>query len=263
MTTLTRYDVTEGMATITLDNPAKRNALSRALLGELRALLGKAVADDAVRVIVLTHTGSVFCSGMDLSEAKGAKGKDMGVNAFPEILQMIWDSPKPVVARIAGPARAGGIGLVAAADIAVCTTSATFAFSEVRLGLVPAVISVMSLPRMNARAAHELFLTGEVFDGARAKEIGLVNAAVPDDQLNETTISYVSALAQGGPIALRSTKELLRRPAWTDAAAALAEMQKLSAGFFASEEGQEGISAFAQKRPAAWAPGAREPDAKS
>ncbi|MDQ3475004.1 MAG: enoyl-CoA hydratase-related protein [Actinomycetota bacterium] len=255
---LVRYEASAGVATITLDFPAKRNALSQALMSQLSGRLEAAQEDESVRVIVLTHTGPVFCAGMDLSEARGAGASEMGVHAFPHILQSLWDSPKPVVARIAGPARAGGVGLIAACDIAVCLRSATFAFTEVRLGILPAVISATVLPRLTPRAAHELFLTGSVFDGVRAAEIGLVNAAVGQDDLDAAVAAYVIDLVKGGPIALAATKSLLRRrplPVMTDDFAALLEA---SARFFASDEGQEGIRAYGEKRPPRWVPESTE-----
>ncbi|QFU92830.1 enoyl-CoA hydratase family protein [Amycolatopsis sp. YIM 10] len=251
---LVHYAVDGGTATITLDSPHNRNALSAQLRSELSAGLTRAREDDAVRVIVLDHTGPVFCAGMDLKEAKGAGAGDQGVNEFPRILEQLWTSPKPVVAKLAGPARAGGIGMVAAADIAVAVKEATFAFSEVRIGVVPAVISLTVLPRLNARAAHELFLTGDKFDAERAVAIGLLNSAVDASDLDAEVSRYVKALALGGPRALAATKELLSRPRPATPADGFAEMTELSTGFFASEEGQEGITAFAQKRPPSWVP---------
>lgn len=251
---LVSYAVTAGIATITLDSPANRNALSGALMGELRAHLGSARDDDSVRVIVLTHTGRVFCSGMDLKEARGAGGSAWGVNAFPDLLMTLWDSPKPVVARVAGPARAGGVGLIAACDLAVCVRSATFAFTEVRLGIIPAIISVTVLPRLAPRAAHELFLTGSIFDGVRAAEIGLVNSAVEEADLDAITADYVADLVKGGPIALAATKALLRRTPAPTMAEDIADLLETSARMFASEEGQEGIRAFGEKRAPRWVP---------
>lgn len=249
---LVHLDVDAGIATITLDSPANRNALSAQLRRELQAHLDTAIADDAARVIVLTHTGRVFCAGMDLKESRGAGATGQGVNEFPAILERVWTSPKPVVARVAGPARAGGVGLVAACDIAVSAAEATYAFSEVRIGVIPAVISVTVLPRLTARAAHELFLTGETFDGTRAAEIGLVNSAVPAEQLDAEVARYVEALRLGAPGALAAAKEMLRRERPSTMAADFAEMQELSAKFFASAEGQEGITAFAEKRKPSW-----------
>lgn len=251
---LVHYQVKSGIGTITLDSSRNRNALSAQLRAELTAHLATAVADDAVRVIVLDHTGSVFCSGMDLKEAGGASSGSQGVQEFPAILERIWTSPKPVVAKLAGPARAGGVGLVAACDIAVAARTATFAFTEVRIGVVPAVISVTVLPRLLPRAAHELFLTGETFDAERAVAIGLVNTCVDADDLDAEVARYTGMLALGGPIALAATKQMLRDPRPADMGTAFADMLELSAGFFASAEGQEGIAAFAQKRKASWVP---------
>ena len=254
MAELVHYATANGVATITLDSPHNRNALSAQLRRELRDHLAAALADDAVRVLVLDHTGPVFCAGMDLKEAGTAGSSTDGVNEFPEILTQLWTSPKPVVAKLAGPARAGGVGIVAAADIAVAVDDATFAFTEVRLGLVPAVISVTVLPRLLPRAAHELFLTGEKFDAHRAVAIGLLNSAVARDDLDAEVARYTGMLALGGPTALAATKDMLRRARAADLSNDFADMLELSAGFFAGAEGQEGIAAFAQKRPPKWVP---------
>jgi methylglutaconyl-CoA hydratase len=251
---LVHYAVAGGTATITLDSPHNRNALSARLRRELSENLARAREDGDVRVIVLTHTGPVFCAGMDLKEARGAGVAGQGVNELPVILDQLWTSPKPVVARLAGPARAGGIGMVAAADIAVAVRTATFAFTEVRIGVVPAVISLAVLPRLDARAAHELFLTGETFDAERAAHIGLINSAVDADDLDAEVGRYVDALVLGGPKALAATKELLTRPRPATPREGFVEMNALSAAFFAGDEGQEGILAFAQKRKPSWVP---------
>ncbi|HEY8371763.1 MAG TPA: enoyl-CoA hydratase family protein [Pseudonocardiaceae bacterium] len=251
---LVHYGVERGVATITLDSPHNRNALSAQVRRELRDHLTTAAQDDEVRVVVLTHTGPVFCSGMDLKESRGASAQNQGVNEFPAILEQIWTHPKPVVARLAGPARAGGVGIVAACDIAVASREANFAFSEVRIGVVPAVISVTVLPRLLPRAAHELFLTGERFDAERAVAIGLINSAVDPAELDTEVRRYTDMLALGGPQALAATKAMLRRPRAATMAEDFADMLELSAKHFASEEGQEGIRAFAEKRPPRWVP---------
>ncbi|WP_034276681.1 enoyl-CoA hydratase family protein [Haloechinothrix halophila] len=252
---LVHYVVDRGVATITLDSPSNRNALSSQLRAELKQHLTSAIDDNAVRVIVLDHTGPVFCAGMDLKEARGSGAGDQGVNEFPQLLTQIMTSPKPVVAKLAGPARAGGVGIVAAADIAVAVEDATFAFSEVRIGVVPAVISIPVLPRLLPRAAHELFLTGEQFTAKRAADIGLINSAVPADALDDEVGRFVKALVAGGPQAVAATKELLRGDVTADdLAKSFNDMLSLSARFFASEEGQEGITAFAQKRKPNWIP---------
>jgi methylglutaconyl-CoA hydratase len=251
---LVRLRVERGVATITLDSPHNRNALSTRLRRELRDHLAVTAGDDAARVVVLTHTGPVFCAGMDLKESRGAGASDQGVNEFPQILEMIWTHPKPVVARLAGPARAGGVGLVAASDIAVAAEDVSFAFTEVRIGVVPAVISVTVLPRMLPRPAHELFLTGERFDARRAQRIGLINSAVPADRLDEEVRRYTDLLALGAPGALTATKAMLRRGPAPSMSDDFAAMLALSARHFASDEGQEGMRAFAEKRSPSWVP---------
>jgi methylglutaconyl-CoA hydratase len=270
MSELVHLDVEAGRATITLDSPSNRNALSAQLRRELREHLDAALADDAVRVVVLTHAGPVFCSGMDLRESRGAGAGDQGVQEFPGILTTLWHSSKPVVARLAGPARAGGVGLVAACDIAIGARAgedtsaapaaslapggATFAFTEVRIGVVPAVISVPVLPRLLPRAAEELMLTGETFDADRAAAVGLLNRAVDPAALDAEVTRYTDMLARGGPQALAATKAMLRRRPAEDMAADFDAMLRLSAEFFASEEGQEGMAAFAEKRSPRWVP---------
>ncbi len=243
-------EVSRGVATLTLDSPANRNALSRALRAQLKQALADALADDAVRVVVLDHTGRVFCSGMDLSEAAGGAAEDQGVHEFPELLQTIWHSPKPVLAAVRGPARAGGVGLLAACDVVVAGASATFGFAEVRIGVVPAIISAVCRPRMLPHAVHRLMLTGEVFDAGVAAQTGLVDLAVADDEVDAAVAAQVRALAAGAPTALAETKRLLRAGTDLD----FAPLLELSARFFASAEGQEGIAAFREKRPASWVP---------
>jgi methylglutaconyl-CoA hydratase len=250
MSDLVRSDRTGTVATITLDSPGNRNALSSALLIGLHAALASALGDAGVRVIVLTGAGPAFCSGADLKEAR--TGPAAAPELFPQVLQLIWDSPKPVVCRVNGSARAGGIGLIAACDIAIAEQSATFAFSEVRIGATPAIIAVPCLRRMEPRAAAEYFLTGEVFDARRAAEIGLLTLAVPGAELDERTERYAGLLLRGAPGALAATKTVLREAATLPVADGLARMAELSAERFASAEAQEGMAAFAEKRDPSW-----------
>jgi methylglutaconyl-CoA hydratase len=252
---LVRTATAAGVATLTLDSPANRNALSTALMRRLLDQLTATVSDPAVRVVVLTHTGPVFCSGADLKEtAEAAPGGPIPADLMGDVLAAIWEFPKPVIARVGGPARAGGLGLIAAADIAVCADTATFAFSEVRVGVIPAIISSTVLPRLAPRAAAELYLTGNVFDGRRAAEIGLVTSSVPVGELDAAVGAYVSALVRGGPLALAGTKQLLRRPRQATIRAELSELSERSAGYFRSEEGREGVAAFREKRDPTWVP---------
>ncbi|GAA3134562.1 enoyl-CoA hydratase family protein [Planomonospora alba] len=254
---LVRKEVSGGVATITLDSPRNRNALSVRLLGDLEDRLNWALADESVRVIVLTGTGPVFCAGADLKEQRAEPGSahEAPVTAsFPEIMSMIWESPKPVICRLNGTARAGGLGLVAACDFAIAPDSASFAFTEVRLGVVPAMIAVTVLRRIDPRAAAEYFLTGEVFDAARAQEIGLLTRAVPEQELDATVARYADMLLRGGPEALAITKQLVRSVPALPFEEGMRRMAELSAQRFTSAEGQEGIAAFMAKRPPSWVP---------
>jgi methylglutaconyl-CoA hydratase len=244
-----RYDVTGGVATVTLDSPRNRNALSNRLTEELTGALTSAMKSDAVRVIVLTGSGPVFCSGLDLTEV-GERSPDVA-----GVLRTIWDGPKPVVARVNGPARAGGVGLVSACDIAVAPESATFAFTEVRIGAVPAMIAVTCLRRMDQRAAAELFLTGEVFDGRRAQEVGLINRAVPAEELDATVEKFIDMLMRGAPEALTIAKRLPRVIPGMPVGEGFARATEMSAQKFASDEATEGIAAFREKRDPSWYPG--------
>ncbi|MEU8024119.1 enoyl-CoA hydratase-related protein [Micromonospora haikouensis] len=252
---LVRVATARGVTTLTLDSPNNRNALSTPLMTELLAGLAAAVADDAVRVVVLDHTGPVFCSGADLKETAAAYASGtVPAGMLGDVLAAVWECPKPVVARVAGPARAGGLGLIAAADLAICAQEATFAFTEVRIGVIPAVISATVLPRLAPRAAAELYLTGDTFDGRRAAEIGLVTSAVPADALDAAVARACASLVRGAPNALAGAKELLRRPPAADLRAGVAELAALSTGFFLSDEGREGVLAFREKRDASWVP---------
>ncbi|WP_088979335.1 enoyl-CoA hydratase-related protein [Micromonospora coxensis] len=252
---LVRVATARGVTTLTLDSPHNRNALSTPLMTELLDGIAAAVADEAVRVIVLDHTGPVFCSGADLKETAAAYASGtVPAGMLGDVLVAVRECPKPVLARVAGPARAGGLGLIAAADLAVCAEEATFAFTEVRIGVVPAVISATVLPRLHPRAAAELYLTGDTFDGRRAAEVGLVTAAVPAVELDEAVGRYCASLVRGAPKALAGTKDLLRRPAATDLRAEIAELSAISTGYFLSDEGREGVLAFREKRNAAWVP---------
>lgn len=253
---LTRGDDVAGgraVATITLDSPANRNALSAPLRAQLLDALRTVAADAEVRVVVLAHRGPVFCSGMDLAEAAAAAPGAQGVRELPALLRAITACPQPVIARVGGPARAGGIGLLAAADIVVAAPTATFAFTEVRIGLIPAVISVPVLRRIGASVANELMLTGEVFDARRAQAIGLVTALSDDAEgLDALVDSYAERLLRGGPRALAGTKALLAHE-HDDSAERYEAMLAVSAEQFASTEAREGARAFVEKRPPRWA----------
>lgn len=247
---LIQYSVDRGIARIALDSPRNRNALSAAVVQQLTEALTRAAADESVRAVELTHTGSTFCAGADLSEASRG-GMQAGAERVMTLLKLIVTLPKPVVGSIDGHVRAGGLGLVGACDLVLAGPASTFAFTEVKLGLAPAMISLTTLPKLDPRAASRYYLTGETFDAATAARIGLVTEAV--DDIDAGTLVVLDALRAASPQGLRETKPLLT-PAVLDGFGARADaMAELSARLFASAEAAEGMAAFLEKRPPSWA----------
>lgn len=259
-TPLVTLSVERAVATVTLDSPRNRNALSARLRTELSEALADAMADDEVRAVVLTATGPAFCAGADLKEIGAALAGDEIEPApeLPEIFEQIMGGSKPVVAVLNGLARAGGIGLVAAADIALAPKSATFAFTEVRIGAVPAIISVPVSARMHSRPLSRYFITGETFDADAAVEAGLITQAVPDEEMVQASETLLEGLRAAAPAALSRTKQLLgevgggAETAPDRRAAAFVRMGELSAEFFSGAEAAEGRAAFFEKRPPSW-----------
>jgi enoyl-CoA hydratase len=249
---LVQYSADRGVARIALDSPRNRNALSAALVGQLSRALEEAGADDRVRAAELTHTGSTFCAGADLSEASQGGMRD-GARRVLALLKLMVTLPKPVVGSIDGHVRAGGIGLVGACDIVLAGPASTFAFSEVRLGLAPAMISLTTLPRLEPRAASRYYLTGETFDAATAARIGLITEAV--DDIDAGTVAVLDALRAASPQGLRETKPLLTRALLDGFDARADSLAELSARLFGSAEAAEGMAAFLAKRPPSWAAG--------
>ena len=240
---LVHYAVAHGVATITLDSPANRNALSRRLVTELFAHLESAGADDAVRVVLLQSSGKVFCSGADLTEAS-TEGMAAGTRRIVDLQRLIATLDKPVVTKNLGAVRAGGIGIIAAADIAISAEEATFALTEVKLGLAAAIISLTVHHRMNPRAAALTTLGGEVFSGAEAAAYGLVTRAVPADRLDDEGAAICASLATGAPQGLRESKRILNRDLVARIDALGEEMATTSTRLFASDEAREAMTAF-------------------
>ncbi len=277
-----RYEVAESVATVTLDRPAKRNALSTELINALTNAFRQAIDDPSVSVIVLTHTGTVFSAGADLSESvrETASVSDtdhnstrLPVQLLPDLLELMWTAPKPVVVRVNGAVRGGGMGLVAAADLAIASTDSTFGFNEVRLGVIPASIAPIVLARAQPHALAEWFLTGDIFDAPTAAHGGLITRAVPVDALDETMERYIASLKAGGPLALAAIKRLLRHAGITSLTAsptaaegptgspqphtmgeALRAGAQESARYFMSPEAREGIAARMAHRNPSWMP---------
>jgi enoyl-CoA hydratase/carnithine racemase len=246
MTELVHYAAADGLATITLDSPHNRNALSRQLITELYAGLEIAGADEDVRVVLIRSADRVFCSGADLSEA-ATTSMEEGAKAIVELQRRILASPKPVVVALAGPVRAGGTGIVAAADIAIASEEADFALTEVKLALTPAIISLTLLPRMTSRGAALTFLGGEKFGGAEAAAYGLVTEVVPADQLDARVAEVCAQLATGHPQGLRESKALLNRDLLDRIETRGPELAQLSARLFGSDEARDAMLAFLSK----------------
>ncbi|MGH1488900.1 MAG: enoyl-CoA hydratase/isomerase family protein [Acidimicrobiales bacterium] len=251
------YEVSGGVATITLNMPDRKNSLSDTLVGSLSATLDRAIDDAEARVIVLTNAGNTFCAGADLkSDRPGVAGTDDSAEkrSFVDVFQQILGSPKPVVGRINGHATGGGVGLVAACDISVMRNDAKIGFTEVRIGVAPAVISVVCLPKMNRADASELFLTGDRFTPDRAAQAGLINRAVEPDALDATVADFVDMLVRGGPNALAASKELINRVPQMDVQEAFEWTTVRSRELFVSEEATVGIAAFRDRQTAPWVP---------
>ncbi|MGK2886911.1 MAG: enoyl-CoA hydratase family protein [Rhodococcus sp. (in: high G+C Gram-positive bacteria)] len=243
--------IADGVATLTLDTPHNRNALSTQLVEELTAGLSAAAENPDVRAIVLTHTGGTFCAGADLSEAGGTvEGRTAQMLG---LLRSILETPKPVVGKIDGHVRAGGMGLVGACDIVVAGQGSTFALTEARLGLAPSIVSLTLLPRMTSRAASRYFVTGEKFGAHEAETMGLITLASADP--DSAVEDLLSALRQGSPQGLAESKRLTTAAIVDDFDARGAELSDRSASLFASAEAREGMMSFLQKRPPSWVAG--------
>jgi enoyl-CoA hydratase/methylglutaconyl-CoA hydratase len=247
MTELVHFDLTDGVATITLDSPHNRNALSRQLLTELFDALDRAEQDQDARVVLIRSAERVFCSGADLSEAAEG-GMDEGAMALVALQRRLVAHERPVVTRLAGPVRAGGLGIVASSDVVLCSDDVTFAFTESRLALAPAVISLTVVPRLTSRAAAETFLTGRTFGAREAATMGLVTRAVPADELDDAVTEVCTELKKARPQGLRETKALLARDLLTRIDSRAEEMAALSARLFGSDEAREAMADFLNRK---------------
>ncbi|MFD9218544.1 enoyl-CoA hydratase family protein [Streptomyces sp. NPDC060064] len=232
-----------GITTLTLDSPENRNALSARLVGELAQALTDCGKDETVRAVVLTHTGSTFSAGADLKAPPNPY-------TFVGLLRQIVTLPKPVVARVTGHVRAGGLGLLGACDIAAATSAADFAFTEVRIGVAPAVISLPLLPRLDPRAAERYYLTGERFDAAEAARIGLITLTA--DDVDVALGPVLDGLRRASPQGLAASKQLLAARVLETFDRDAEDLVQRSASLFASAEAREGMTAFLERRDPAW-----------
>lgn len=248
----TLYDVRNGGAWITLNRPERRNALSATLIAETYDHILAANEDDDVRCVVITGAPPAFCAGADLKASRGQETGGRNV-PYPQLLTQIQDNPKPVIAAVNGAAYAGGLGMVAAVDISITADDVVFSFSEVRIGVIPAVISVVCLPKLGAHHGMKLFLTGERFTAGQAVDMGLLHRAVPGDQLEAAVQEEIDMICLGGPIAVAEAKKLVRRVPLMSREDGFTETAPWSAKLFASQEGAEGMASFREKRKPNWA----------
>lgn len=251
-------DTQNQVHTITLNRVDKHNAFDDDLLNELQAALDQAIIHPEIRVIVLAGNGKHFSAGADASWMQRMATLNETENVadamiLARLMHTLHHCPKPTVAAVHGAAYGGGAGLIAACDIAIAGTSAQFCFSEVKLGLIPAVISPYVIKAIGERAASWLFMSAEIFDAKRAYELGLVQYHVPDDELISTALNHARRLAQLAPNAVPASKALVRK---VSGQPITEELQQLTASLIAqkrvSAEGQQGLKAFLEKRKPVW-----------
>jgi len=247
----------EKVGRISLNRPEVHNAFNATMIRELAGAFDESQKDESVRVVVLTGAGESFCAGADLNWMREIIHYSFEQNLkesmeVAELMHKIYTLPKPTIARVNGTTIGGGNGLFSACDIAIASERAKFGLSEVKIGLVPAAISPYVIRRIGESAAHELFLTGERFDARRALEIRLVNKVVPREELDEKVNDVIRLLLSSGPEAMASCKELLHKVPAMTVAEAKAYTAEMIARLRVSQEGQEGMAAFLEKRKPKW-----------
>ena len=252
---LVRYDLRPPAAVLTLMRADKRNALSRALIADLDAAVRRAADDPAARCVIVTGDGPAFCAGMDLDELRASLTSDAEViwadaQRLAALYDRIYSLPKPTIAAVNGAAVAGGAGLVTVCDLAVSVPGAKFGYPEVRRGLVAAMVLPHLLRHVGERAARYLLLTGDVIDAAEAARVGLINQVVEAGSLMDTALAWARSCAEGGPQALATTKDLLKR--FSTRALSVEEAAKASAAPRLGDECRAGLAAFFDKRPVPW-----------
>ena len=252
--------LSHGIAVIWLNRPDIRNAMSDTLIAELTDAFTAAAEDEDVRAVVLAGNGKAFCAGADLNWMQRAAGYTHEQNLadaqrLAALLETIATCPKPTVARVHGPAYAGGMGLVAACDVAIASIEATFCLSEVKLGLIPATISPYVIRAMGPRAARRWFLSGEVFDAAEAYRIGFVHDLCPPEELDGAVNALLGQFMLASPQALAACKRLIDDVAGRPVDAALIDdTARRIADARTSDDGREGLASFLEKRKPRWVP---------
>jgi methylglutaconyl-CoA hydratase len=237
---------------LVLTSVENRNALSERLLSQLIEQVSLATSSEA-RVLVLDHEGKAFCSGVDLRERGRAGEEGVHSGLLADLLRMLWSFPKPVIARVDGLVRGGGMAMLACSDFVVAGEASNFGYSEVRVGVIPALVTAVTFPKLSTGLVGPWMMSGEAFDALEARRIGLVTRTVPTGT-SVTVEPELAALLRGGPSSVLQTKALLRRPADAQVRAAIDEMEQLSHAVFATDEAQAGMAAFSERRAAPWIP---------
>jgi methylglutaconyl-CoA hydratase len=255
---LIRYELRPPAAILTLCRADKRNALSRQLITDLDVAVQRAASDEAARCVIITGDGPAFCAGMDLEELHSTLSSSNEViwadaQRLADLFDRIYSLPKPTIAAVNGAAVAGGAGLVTVCDLAVSVPTAIFGYPEVRRGLVAAMVLPHLLRHVGERAARHMLLTGDLIDASEALCVGLINEVVEGHMLLDRALALARSCAEGGPLALSVTKDLLKR--FSNRAMSVEEGAKASAAPRLGDECRAGLAAFFEKRPVPWTSG--------
>ncbi len=246
-----RLEVSAMFANLILDSPATKNAISPRTVAEFLMGLEAVAADPTIRAVIVSHTGSSFCAGADMSDVTPDSAREHS-RAYAGMLRAVMALSKPVIAKVDGHARGAGVGLLAACDFAVAGPNSSFALGEVRLGLAAHLVSLVVFPKISVRASERYFLTGDRFDAAAAESIGLVTVA--SDDVHAATAELCASLAFASPQALSETKQLLSRAIVTEFDRSVDELINQAIRCGQSDDASEGIAAFFEKRAPRWAP---------
>lgn len=261
MSNVVLHQLDDGVVRITLSREAKRNALTREMLAELKSRVDEAAAIPGLRLVVLAAEGPVFCAGMDLAQMQETTARPDAAamfqadsEAYRDVTAAIFSLKVSTLAVVQGPAIAGGLGLVLACDMVLASTSATFALPEPKRGIVAGLVTPLLVHRVGISASSWTLLSGRTLDAAEALRIGLCHAVVPSDQLEAKTNSLIASILSGSPSALAATKEQLRSCSPIDVVAHLNRAPSISARTRETDDAREGLQAFLEKRPPSWQP---------
>ncbi|KAA3617458.1 MAG: hypothetical protein D8M58_02200 [Calditrichaeota bacterium] len=243
--------------TILLNRPDKKNALNDQLIGDLKEAFNYAKQNDSTKVVILSGTGNAFCSGADLSYMISLRENNFSDNvkdskSLSDLYLKILNFPKPVIAKVVGPALAGGCGLASVCDFVIADENAIFGYPEVKIGFVAAMVSVFLIKQIGERKARELLLTGKILSASEALECGLINKVIPESQIDKTIEQLIKDLEKNSPKAIQVTKEILSSFQYLENEKEIDRLAEINASFRQTDEFYEGLSAFLEKRKPTW-----------